>query len=145
MIKQSRSSCGLFFCVRNFVSPSPRKGPPCAQGEVGRLRPGEDRKTDDLSYIPSVSRCSTAVAITDCSPLWLKTCHRHVFLTRRAHLQQGEPWCFYEALPNLRKGPGSPVSLPLCPRGAVSAADWGDGNKKPLPAHQSVGRDSFTI
>ena len=24
------------------------------------------------------------VAITDCSPLWLKTCHRHVFLTRRA-------------------------------------------------------------
>ena len=33
----------------------------------------------------------TPVAIIDCSPLWLKTCHRHVFLTRRARLQ-GEAW-----------------------------------------------------
>ncbi len=40
---------------------------------------------------PSVSRWLTAlpVAITDCFPLWLKTCHWHVFLTRRAY--EGEP------------------------------------------------------
>ena len=27
---------------------------------------------------------SALVAIVDCSPLWLKICHRHIFLTRRA-------------------------------------------------------------
>ena len=33
-------------------------------------------------------RSPLQVAISDCSPLWLKTCHRHVFLTRRAHRER---------------------------------------------------------
>ena len=32
-------------------------------------------------------RSPLQVAISYCSPLWLKTCHRQVFLTRRAHLE----------------------------------------------------------
>ncbi len=37
------------------------------------------------------------VAITDCSPLWLKTCHWHVFLTRRA--SRREPLVYPAACP----------------------------------------------
>ncbi len=37
----------------------------------------------------SSSSTNPAVAITDRFPLWLKTCHRHVFLTRRARLHKG--------------------------------------------------------
>ncbi len=33
-------------------------------------------------------RSPLQVAISDCSPLWLKTCHRHVFLTRRARRER---------------------------------------------------------
>ena len=37
-----------------------------------------------LSTSSSLRRELLPVAIIDCSPLWLKTCHWHVFLTRRA-------------------------------------------------------------
>ena len=42
---------------------------------------------------PSVSLTADSVRVAGiaCSPLWLKTCHRHVFLTRRAPYT-GEPY-----------------------------------------------------
>ena len=57
------------------------------RGGGERMRDGGDILINrDLFLSPQSRLRSTAVAITDCSPLWLKTCHRHVFLTRRARL-----------------------------------------------------------
>ncbi len=45
-----------------------------------------------FSLPPSFATQNPPVAITDCSPLWLKTSHRLVFLTRRARRQR-EAFC----------------------------------------------------
>ena len=38
----------------------------------------------DVGYIPPPQAVPAPVAIINCSPLWLKICHWHIFLTRRA-------------------------------------------------------------
>ena len=74
----------------------------CAKGGAERRRGGgvvAEKLTNSHWFsadskhlaVQSLSQPSAQVAIIDCSPLWLKTCHRHVFLTRRA-LYTREPW-----------------------------------------------------
>ena len=56
-----------------------------------RILGGRQRAASPTTIPQSFAAQNPAVAITDCSPLWLKTCHRHVFLTRRARRQR-EPF-----------------------------------------------------
>ena len=48
---------------------------------------------------PDGCQPSAQVAIIDCSRLWLKTCHRHVFFTRRP-LYTREPFLLSEDQPS---------------------------------------------
>ena len=57
------------------------------------------------------STASALVASTACFPLWLKICHRHIFLTRRAHTEGA----FGLQAPNARK-PIFCRAVPWCRR-----------------------------
>ena len=46
------------------------------------------RLLSERPWVHGSLRSPLQVAISDCSPLWLKTCHRHVFLTRRARRER---------------------------------------------------------
>ena len=67
--------------------------PPCVKGGGTACRDGGIVKTKyHRKTIPQPP--SALVAIIDCSPLWLKICHWHIFLTRRA-LYTREPFFMF--------------------------------------------------